>query len=425
MRIGIIGAGNVGRALGQGFATAGHQVSYGVRNLGAALPHAGATLDSVRAVTASAEVLVLTTPWSAVEDVLAVAGDFGGKPLLDATNPIGAGLTLPLGHATSGAERVASLARNARVVKAFNSTGFENMQNPRYGEARALMPLAGDDAAALSCSTQLAAELGFEPVSLPSLARARELEACAVLWIKLALQWGAGRHIAYGISRRTPGEALPDAKRPHPPRTIAVVGAGQIGGALARAWLRAGHAVRVGVRDSSARSVEELAALGAQVVPLVEAAVGADVVALAVPGGVALETARVLRELDGKVLIDCCNAIAPGFTLTHGLDTSASEELARALPRVKVVRAFNQQGAEVLQNPSFSGRAAVSFIASDDAPARTLVCSLSADIGLDSVEAGPLASARYLDRMTLLWVALSRALGTREFAISLLRRSGS
>src|SRR4051812_31865897 len=106
MRIAIIGAGQVGTTLGQGWAAAGHEVIYGTRS-GAAPAHAGARGDSVRGAVAAAEIVALTTPWAAVPDALAAAGDLEGKPLIDATNPIGAGFKLAFGHLSSGAEHVA------------------------------------------------------------------------------------------------------------------------------------------------------------------------------------------------------------------------------------------------------------------------------------------------------------------------------
>lgn len=422
MRIAIIGAGNVGKTLGQGWAGAGHEIVYGARDGGGPAPHAGARVDSVQGATAAGDVVVLTTPWDAVPDAVAAAGDFAGKPLIDVTNPIGPGFALTLGHRTSGAERVASLAKNARVVKAFNTTGLENMANPRYGDARAMMPIAGDDRGAVDVAARLASDLGFEPFALPALARARELEPLAMLWIKLALQWGMGRGFALAVGRRSPAERMPDVPRTKQPRAITVVGSGNIGGALARAWLSAGHAVTIAAKDPAEAGVQALVALGAKAVPVAGAAAGAEIVALATPASVAGEVARELGRLEGTIVVDCTNAIAKGFSLEHGHTTSSSEELAKGLGGARVVRAFNQQGAEVLRNPLFGGRPAACFVASDDADARFVVRGLAADVGLDGIEAGPLSSARLLEPMTLVWIAMAQAIGTRDFGFCVLRR---
>ncbi len=423
MRIGIIGAGQVGKTLGLAWANAGHEIVYGVRESGLPAPHAGATTDSVRGAAVAGEVVVLATPWAVAADALRAAGDLGGKPLLDVTNPIGPGFALTHGHTTSGAEVVARLATNARVVKAFNTTGLENMANPLFGERRVVMPVAGDDSSAVDVAVRLASDIGFESVGLKGLSRARELEPLGLLWIKLALQWGNGRDIGFGISRRSASSPTPAIAPSAQPRSIVIVGIGNIGEALARAWLRAGHDVRVAVRDASSKEVAGLVALGAKAVPVPGAADGADVVVFAIPAGAVVDVAKSMGSLEGKVVVDCTNAIAKGFTLQYGHTTSSSEEIARALPGAKMVRSFNQQGAEVLRNPSFGGVAATNFVAADDDDARHLVRDLSADVGLDSVEAGPLSSARVLEPITLLWIAMAQKIGTREFGLSLMRRS--
>ena len=368
------------------------------------------------------DVVALVTPWNAVEDALLEAGDFAGKPLLDVTNPIGPGFVLTHGHTTSGGELVASFARNARVVKAFDTTGFENMANPRYGDARLMMPLASDDADALEKAVGLANDLGFEPIPLPALARSREIEPLALLWIKMALQWGTAGTSATR-SRGAPWETYDhQSSASDVRRRSRSSAAGHIGGALGRAWLSAGHRVRIATEDAAAEDVARLVSLGAVAVPLAGAGVDADAVVLAIPAGAVLETVARMGDLERKVLVDCTNAIGPGPALLHGLTTSSSEIFAKALPGVRVVRAFNQQGAETLANPVFSGRPALHFVASDDAEASALVRGLSDDVGLDTVDAGPLSSSRYLEPITLLWLAISKALGTRELALSLLRR---
>lgn len=422
MKIGIIGAGNVGSALGGGFAKAGHEVVYGLREGSArALPE-GARAASVRDAAQGSEVVVLATPWGAVPEALAAAGDLAGRVLVDTTNPIAPGFKLAVGHTNSGGEEVARLAQGARVVKAFNSTGFENMANPRYGERRAAMFLAGDDPGAREVVTRLAADLGFDPVALPTLSRARDLEPLAMLWIRLAIVQKVGRGIAFGIVRRT-GAPQPVAIRAARPRVITVAGAGNIGGALARAWLAAGHEVRIAARDPSAADVQALVAAGARAIPVEGAAEGAEVIALAVPAGAAVDVAKRLGDLDGKIVIDTMNALAPGMTLAHGHTTSAAEQLAAALPGARVVKSFNQQGAETLRAPRFDGGvAATNFVAADDEGARQAVIALSEDVGLDAVDAGPLASARFLEPLTTLWITASRPIGTREFGLALLRR---
>ncbi len=206
MKIAILGAGNVGRTLGRGLAGANHQILYAVREPGAPkyreLADEGAELLTVRAAVERAELVILATPWSATRDALAGAGDLGGKPLLDATNPIGPGFALTHGHTDSGAEQVQRWAPSARVVKVFNTTGVENMAKPVYPDGRVAMFICGDDDDACEAARSLCVDLGFAPVRVGGLARARVLEPAAMLWIKLALVLGNGRGIGFGLLTR-------------------------------------------------------------------------------------------------------------------------------------------------------------------------------------------------------------------------------
>ncbi len=99
-------------------------------------------------------------------------------------------MELTLGFSTSGAEHVANWAAGARVVKAFNTYGWENFADARYPNAAGLRPVmftAGDDAAAKATVAGLAAEIGFEAFDAGGLRAARELEPLALVWIRAAM----------------------------------------------------------------------------------------------------------------------------------------------------------------------------------------------------------------------------------------------
>ena len=159
--------------------------------------------------------------------------------------------------------------------------------------------------------------------------------------------------------------------------------------------------------------------------PVTGAAALAPTIVLTVPAGAVSDVLAALGSVEGKVLVDCTNAIGKGFQLEVGHTSSSSEELARRAPGANVVRSFNQQGVEVLDNPLFGATAATNFVAGDDAASRTRVLELARDLGLDAVDAGPLASSRLLEPLTLLWIAMARALGTREIGLTLRRRQRS
>jgi 8-hydroxy-5-deazaflavin:NADPH oxidoreductase len=206
MRIAIVGAGNVGQALGRGWRQAGHEVSYALRqatsNKVAALSADGSRVVAMDKAAASADVLVLAVPWPAVAEAVASLGLLAGKILVDATNPLTAKLELAVGFDDFAGETVARLAPGARVVKAFNTTGAENMANARAFAVKPMMPVAGDDAAAKDAVRKLAEELGFEAVDAGPLAMSRQLEPLAMLWIKLAYAQGLGRSFAFALARR-------------------------------------------------------------------------------------------------------------------------------------------------------------------------------------------------------------------------------
>ena len=201
MKIAIIGSGNVGGALGNAWVRAGHQVTFGMRG-GAKekSPVPGASIDSVVNAISNAEVVVLAVPWGAAPEVIAQAKDWTGKTLIDCTNPIGAGFELSIGHTTSAGEQVASLAKGARVVKAFNTTGADNMKNPVYHGKPISMLFCTDDAAARKIGEQLVRDVGFEPVYTGPLKHARYMEPLAMLWISLTQQ--LGRDFALTIAKR-------------------------------------------------------------------------------------------------------------------------------------------------------------------------------------------------------------------------------
>ena len=216
MKIAIIGAGNVGRALGRSWAKAGQAVTYAVReplaekiqDLLAATGH-GARASLAAPAVETADVVVLSTPWDAVPSALKSAGNLAGKILVDCTNPLkftpGVGLELTLGFSDSGGEAVARWAPGAQVVKAFNTYGWENFADARYPNAANLKPvmfLAGDEPAAKDTVGRLAADIGFEPFDAGALRAARELEPLAMLWIRRAMSGARATGFTWACLRR-------------------------------------------------------------------------------------------------------------------------------------------------------------------------------------------------------------------------------
>jgi predicted dinucleotide-binding enzyme len=205
-------------------------------------------------------------------------------------------------------------------------------------------------------------------------------------------------------------------------KVITVLGAGHIGASLARAWIRAGHDVRLAVRDPVAPAVVDLVEHGAKAIAIDNAANGSDIVVLAIPANAVAEALPRIGDTKGRILVDCTNSLGPGLIVSAPTSSSSTERLASLVKDGRVVRAFHQQGAETLRDARFGDQRAASFVASDDDDARRTVLSLSHDVGLDAIDAGPLQASRFLDHLTIVWLTLVKTLGSREIALTLLRR---
>jgi predicted dinucleotide-binding enzyme len=208
MTISIIGAGNVGQALAQAFVGKGESVYLGVpkpakyRSVVQALGER-ARIGTVDEAIAAGDVVILAVPYGAADPIARTLSDWQGKILVDATNPLAPGLTgLSLGTTTSGAEEIAKAARGARVVKAFNTTGAENMADSRYPGGTVFLPVCGDDAEARTVVIALATLIGFDAVDCGDLKAARYLEPFAMTWIHMAIRLGHGRRFAFARLQR-------------------------------------------------------------------------------------------------------------------------------------------------------------------------------------------------------------------------------
>lgn len=195
MKITIVGRGNVGVALGDRLIGAGHGVSYAVRE-----PSAPDEIP-VSESASGADAVLLAIPWSAVPEVAEELGPAEGTLLIDCTNPL-ENLALAVGHDHSGGEEVQRRLPGASVFKAFNTVGFNIMQDPMLEGRRVMMPFCGDDDTKRETVRGLIEDVGFEAVDAGPLSNARLLEPMAMLWISLALKLGFGRDFGFGVMRR-------------------------------------------------------------------------------------------------------------------------------------------------------------------------------------------------------------------------------
>ncbi len=208
---------------------------------------------------------------------------------------------------------------------------------------------------------------------------------------------------------------------------IGILGAGNVGAALARAWTGKGHKVMFGVPDAkSERTQKALAALGgaARAGTNAEAAAFGEVIALTVPWPAARQAVESCGNLTGKVLIDCTNPLAADLKgLEVGHSTSAGEQVAGWARGARVVKAFNTIGAGNLGRADFAGTRADGFYCGDDDAAKSLAKGLIADAGLNPLDVGPLRNARLLEPLAMLWIdlAVNQGWGINH-AFKLLRR---
>ncbi len=202
MKFGIIGAGSVGKALGERLKAAGHTVHWGVRDPeGAAYTALGAT--TVPSAVSDADIVILAVPWAAARAAITTAGDLTGKILIDATNPIAPDFAGLVGlDGSSAAELIASWPHGAHVVKAFNTIGSNIMEDPTFGGGAPALLIASDYPDAKARVMAIAGQLGFDPIDAGPLNMARYLEHFAWVWIALAAKQGLGREIAFRLMKR-------------------------------------------------------------------------------------------------------------------------------------------------------------------------------------------------------------------------------
>jgi 8-hydroxy-5-deazaflavin:NADPH oxidoreductase len=205
MTIAIIGTGNVGGALATRCAEKGHRILLGVRNTGEfkgmhLLSNPTTTAHSIHEAVALAEVILIATPAPMAVEVAKSLGDTSGKVIIDSMNIVmGRG---PQGYSTT-AEAILDHTATRDVVKCFNTTGFNNMLNPVYGDQLLDMFVAGDSEKGKSVAVQLALDAGFAACySVGGNDRFALMEQFAFFWINLAMMQGQGREMGFKLLKR-------------------------------------------------------------------------------------------------------------------------------------------------------------------------------------------------------------------------------
>jgi len=202
-QIAILGSGNVGGALAERWASQGHTIFLGVLDLIGfkgryLLKNKNTYLLPVRQAAAKAEVILIATPPTAIFEILEKIGTLNGKIIIDATNVVH--------HAPRPYPTVyhcLSLGTKARVVKCFNTTGYENLKDPVYDGEGIDMFMAGDCKEAKAVAARLALDAGFSScVDFGGSDKVELLEKLALAWFNLAYVQGGDKDIAFKLVHR-------------------------------------------------------------------------------------------------------------------------------------------------------------------------------------------------------------------------------
>ena len=189
---------------------------------------------------------------------------------------------------------------------------------------------------------------------------------------------------------------------------IAVIGTGAVGSALGPEFAMQGHEIVYGSREPSRDDVKALVERtgdNASATTPAESVVGADIVVLAVPGGLAAQIAADLGDLSGKIIIDPTNHITrDGGVPTMVTLPSNAEAIQAAAPGSMVVKAFNTLNWQQMVDPASSGGPVTIPLVGDDADAKATVAELVEGMGLEALDLGPLSYAGHVEGMLVVWM---------------------
>ncbi len=203
MNIAIIGTGNVGGALATNWSKKGNTINLGVQDKNyfkgqELLKNKNTSVYSINEAVAKSDVILIATPPTAIFEIIGQMGDVSEKIIIDATNAV---MKSPEPYKT--VYHALADKTNAEIVKCFNTTGFENMLNPKYNGEAVDMFMAGDNEKAKSVARQLALECGFDTcIDFGKSDKVELLEKFALSWINIAIMQGQGRDIAFKVVRR-------------------------------------------------------------------------------------------------------------------------------------------------------------------------------------------------------------------------------
>jgi predicted dinucleotide-binding enzyme len=203
---------------------------------------------------------------------------------------------------------------------------------------------------------------------------------------------------------------------------IAIIGTGNIGGRLARAWANKGHRIFLGTRNIDGEKIATLVASNPTNISshtTAEAARRADVILLAVPASAAFDTVKQLGNVEGKIFIDAMNAV---FRKPEPY-TKTSEAIIAASGNDHIVKCFNWIGAENIDNPLYGNDSADMILCGNYAGDKAIVQQLAEDCGFKVYDIGPLDKETVIENGAALWSTLAFGAGLgRNIAFKILKR---
>lgn len=203
---------------------------------------------------------------------------------------------------------------------------------------------------------------------------------------------------------------------------IAIIGAGNVGGTLAKGWAKTGHSIIVSARDSGAYEVKNLVDSHQNISGnnIIGAVKESDVILVSVPVAAIIEVANQIGQVMDKIIIDATNSVfsRPG---TYNNCFDALKEITKCK---EIVKCFNSTGFENLADPHIGNTTLDMFMAGNGNKAKQIARQLSLDIGFENCyDFGGDDKVELLEQFALCWINLAMIQKQgREIAFKLLRR---
>ena len=198
--------------------------------------------------------------------------------------------------------------------------------------------------------------------------------------------------------------------------TIAIIGTGDVAGALGPEFAAQGHTIIYGSRNpdrKEARTLVGKTGQGASVMSPGDAAQAAEIVVLAVPGTLVGDIVKGLGDLSGKIIIDPTNPLKRELTkFHHAVDSSNGEIIQAIAPEADVVKAFNTLGWKTMIDPATAGGPVSIPLAGNSPEAKATVSNLVTGMGLEPIDVGGIEHAHWLEGMAIL--LLNNRFGARD-----------